>query len=216
MRSRSSNFILTPLFTFLGTLLISSPALAHKVNIYAYAEGKRVHVRAYTQSAPVKNAQIFVFAPDSAKVLETKIDEKGECVFDALFRADLRIEVNAGEGHTSNYILKADELPADLPTYEEWKQMPQKKTSDIPPVSQPAPQAPDSISISAKEIEQIVESVVERKIAPIRKMLLEQQEASEKASFDRVIAGLGIIFGVAGVMMYLRSLKRKGGGAHNA
>lgn len=201
MRNHSSNFILTLLFAFLGTLLISSPALAHKVNVYAYAEGRKVHVRAYTQSAPLKNAQILVCAPDSAKVLETKTDEKGECVFEALFRADLKIEVNAGEGHASNYTLKADELPADLPTYEEWKQMPQKKTSDIPPVSQPA-------TIDTKEIEQIVESVVECKIAPIRKMLIEQQEASERASFDRVIAGLGIIFGATGVIMYLRSLRR--------
>jgi nickel transport protein len=209
MRNRSSNFILTLLFAFLGTLLISSPALAHKVNVYAYAEGRKVHVRAYTQSAPLKNAQILVYAPDSAKVLETKTDEKGECVFDALFRADLRIELNAGEGHASNYTLKADELPADLPTYEEWKEK-----SDIPPVSPPAPQAPDSISISAKEIEQIVESVVERKIAPLRKMMIEQQEANQQASFDRIIAGLGIIFGATGVIMYLRSVKRKG--AHNA
>jgi nickel transport protein len=202
MRNRSYNFILALSLAFLGVLLISSPALAHKVNVYAYAEGRKVHVRAYTQAAPLKNAQILVYAPDSAKVLETKTDEKGECVFDALFRADLKIELNAGEGHAATYTLKADELPIDLPTYEEWKKMPQEKPSDIPPVSQPA-------AVDVKEIEQIVESVVERKIAPIRKMLLEQQEASQRATLDRVIAGVCLIFGATGVIMYLRSRKQR-------
>ena len=198
---RCPDFALTASVAVLCLFLFASPAFAHKVNVYAYAEGEKVHVRAYSRSAPVKNAQILVYAPDGAKIFETKTDEKGECVFDALFREDLKIEVNAGEGHIANYLLKADELPANLPTYEEWKNMPQEEGSGAPPVSQP-------VTVDAKEIEKIVESVVERKIAPLRKMMLEQQEASERASFDRVIAGLGIIFGVTGVIMYLRSRQR--------
>ena len=209
MRNRNCNFALTASVALLCLLLSASPALAHKVNIYAYAEGKKVYVRAYTQSAPLKNAQITVYAADGAKVLETKTDEAGSCTFDALFRTDYRIELNAGEGHTGYYTLKADELSADLPTYEQWKETPQKERSDIPSVSQ-------IVAVDAKEIEQIVETVVERKIAPLRKMMLEQQEASQRASFDRVIAGVGIIFGAMGVIMYLRSLKHKRRGVSDA
>jgi hypothetical protein len=161
------------------------PPEPRKVRICAHAEGRKVRVRAHTQSAPLMNVQIFVYAPDGAKILEAKTDENGECVFVALFCADLRIELNAVESHSTNYILKAEELPADLPEYEEWKNLRERN-----------------------KIGRIVESVVESKIAPLEKKMMTGQQPSQTASYDRLIAALGIIFGVMGLIMYLRSLRR--------
>jgi len=220
MKSRNCRirkpFLLTSVLVFLMVIFPATPVWAHKVNVYAYAEGKKIHARAYfSKSAPAKNAQIIVYGLDSVKVLEMKTDDEGECVFDAPFRGDLRIEVQAGEGHIGDYTLKAEELPADLPTYEQWKGLPQERTpgtknqepskTDNAKLQEPNPAG---VLIDRKQLEEIVESVVERKIAPIRKMLIEQQAASEQVSLERVIAGLGIIFGVMGVVMYLRSLRR--------
>ena len=60
-----------------------------------------------------------------------------------------------------------------------------------------------------EEIEKVVDKVVEKKIAPIRKMLLEQKEDQQQASLERIIAGIGIIFGVAGIAVLLREKLRK-------
>ena len=195
---------------FLASLVImltTVPAWAHKVNVYAYAEGETVHVRGYFSKNPAKNCVVIVTAPDGTRLVTGKTDEKGEFVFKAPIRADLIIKIVAGEGHTNSYVIKAEDLPGDLPQLGEKKTAtPDMQEDSIRKEPQNESAEKPEIRFSLQEIEGIVEKVAERKLAPIRKMLLEQQEKSKSASFEKVLAGLGIIFGLMGLTMFLRSI----------
>ena len=103
---------------FLAALLILAgtvPAFAHKVNVYAYVEGDTVHVTGYFSKGKAKNSRILVTLPDGSTLLEGRTDNDGKFSFRATVRAELKIQIFAGEGHMSSYTLKAEELPESLP-----------------------------------------------------------------------------------------------------
>jgi nickel transport protein len=196
----------------------ASVAWAHKVNVYAYAEEDTVYVRGYFSKNPARNCRVLVFAPDGTQLVEGKTDQKGEFKFKSPVRADLRIQIIAGEGHTNSYTLEAGELSEKLPMLAEWKGKPPPapgEDSDSEIHKQPTPDSPPPEEeqqlppgVTLRQVEEVVDAVVERKVAPLRKMLLEQQESAQGATFERVLAGLGIIFGLMGLTLYLRSIWR--------
>ena len=71
-------------------------ALAHKVHVFPYVEGRTVTTTSYfSDGTPCRDATIIVYGPDEEEVLRGKTDEKGEFSFEAPFRADLRIVLDA-------------------------------------------------------------------------------------------------------------------------
>lgn len=218
MRTRRTLSVLLGACLLLACILAPlSPAWAHKVNVYAYAEGDTVHVRGYFSKGPARNCAIRVYGPDGSLLVEGKTDENGEFAFRPTLRTDLKIVIVAGEGHTNSYPIGADELPDSLPAPEAENATTQEapgpeSTADPKP---PTPKDEDGgksldngTALKLDDIEKTVDKIVERKVAPLRKMLLEQQARSEKATFEQVVAGLGIIFGLMGLTMYLRSIWR--------
>lgn len=205
-----SFFIKAAVLTPLALLLTTSLAWAHKVNVYAYAEGETVHVRGYFSKNPAKNCTVIVSAPDGTQLVTGKTDEKGEFDFKAPVRADLTIKIFAGEGHINFYVLKAEELPESLPDFIKEKGVtPNIPEEGVQKESEDKNTDKSEIQVSLQELEKVVDKVVERKLAPLRKMLLEQQERSQGASFEKVLAGLGIILGLMGLTMFLHSIWHK-------
>lgn len=98
-------------------LLTSGPALAHRVNIFAYVEGNEIVAEcSYSKSKRVRHGAIEVRdAVTGRMLLQGTTDEEG------LFRfpvpdqarktgADLRILLQAGEGHQNEWIVEAAEF----------------------------------------------------------------------------------------------------------
>ncbi len=87
------------------------PALAHKVNVFAYTEGDKIMVETYfADGKPVGNGKIAIFSSSGAKLLEGTTNKEGKANFSIPARDDLRIEVNASLGHKASYILKKGEM----------------------------------------------------------------------------------------------------------
>ena len=96
-------------------LVLQTPALAHRVNIFAWTEGPQVAVKCgFSGGNSVKNGEITVYDAAGGQVLLT-----GRTDTEGLFRFDippkgrehgLRIRINAGEGHQNEWLLEAAEL----------------------------------------------------------------------------------------------------------
>ena len=87
-------------------------ALAHKVNIFAYAENRVVYTESYfPDGKPVGGGVIEVLDAVGNKILEGKTDTDGLFSFPVPDKKeDLTIVLNASLGHKNQYILKKSEL----------------------------------------------------------------------------------------------------------
>ncbi len=89
-----------------------APVFAHNVQVFAYVEDGKVYTESYfADGSPVKNGQIKVFNGKNELILEGKTKEDGTFSF-ALPKGvhTLKVTINAGMGHKSEYILSGDEL----------------------------------------------------------------------------------------------------------
>ncbi|MFU2207452.1 hypothetical protein [Solidesulfovibrio sp. C21] len=195
----------------------AAPALAHRVNVFAYVEGNDVHVEcSYSRSDRVRFGEITVKNAVTGQVYLTgKTDDKGNFVFPVPEAArkdktEIAIHLDAGEGHQNNTTVKAEEYLSAAPA------APAVPTSAVSmPTATPAATAaaPAStapavaVPMDQAALRAVVEQAVEVKIAPIRKMLLDQEEKGP--GLAGIAGGIGWLVGIAGLLAYVRC--RKGG-----
>ena len=93
----------------------TTPALAHRVLVFAYAEGDTIHTESkFIPNDPVRQGKILVMDKKTGKVLLTgKTDDQGKFSFKIPAEAvaqkmDLLIVVEAAMGHRGEWLLKAD------------------------------------------------------------------------------------------------------------
>lgn len=222
---------------FVAALLLlaaSRDALAHRVNVFAYVEGDTVHMESYfNRSDRVHFGAVSVRNAATGQVYLTgKTDEQGNFAFPVppeakAQKADLRIVLQAGEGHQNDWVIKAEEYAGAATAAPSAPQpaTPSAEATASPATSQAAPPAaspasgpqqavvavtdrpcPDAASLRPM-VEQAVEAAVEKKIAPIRKILLDEQEKGP--GMIEIFGGIGWLVGLAGLAAYGKS--RAGG-----
>jgi len=194
-------------------------AQAHRLNLFATAEGDAIGGRAYFPGGgKAKNVKVEVLGPSGEKLGETATDEEGRFAFKAAFRCDHTFVAETADGHRASYTIGAGELPQGLPPLgaepalpteanghdETTGEAPQEATPGTPSMQPPAGPA-----ISPDELQAAVETAVARQLQPLR----EQLEGYEsKVRLHDVLAGIGYIFGVSGVAFYFLGRSRKGAG----
>jgi len=112
MRRRYSTKI-SCLAMVLGMFLVfAAPAMAHKVNIFAYVEGDVVYTESYFPDGKmVENGTIEVLDASGNKLLEGKTDPDGHFFFPLPEKKeDLTIVINATMGHKNSYLLQKSEM----------------------------------------------------------------------------------------------------------
>jgi len=99
------------ILTFGIAIAISSTALAHKVNIFAYVDNGVVYTESYfPDGRPVENGAVEVYDSEKHKLLEGVSDKEGLFSFKVPKNDDLTIVINASMGHKNKYILKKEEI----------------------------------------------------------------------------------------------------------
>ena len=179
-------------FLFIALYLFMTPsgALAHRVFLTAYVEGDSVFVEAgFSDGTLCKQSIIEVFDPSGKKLLAGKTDEKGGFSFKPPQKTDLKIILDAGMGHMDEYLLSADELPEI--TAESAK--PREETKSV-------------AQIDSKEIELIVDRVVQKRLHPLIQLVAKSQRKTG-VSATEIFGGIGYILGLAGIAMYFKSRK---------
>jgi len=95
-----------------GFVIWASEAQAHKVQIFAYVEDGTVYTESYfSDGSPVQGGEIAVFDASGKCILKGKTDKSGMFSFTLPQNAtSLKITIDAGMGHKSQYLLQKDDL----------------------------------------------------------------------------------------------------------
>lgn len=178
------------LFIILLISLISAPAFAHKLSVFAYKEGDKVHLEGYfSDGTPSRGAKVIVTDADGKQIYEGKTDDKGNDQFTLNTQKEVIIKLNAGMGHFGTFNLKPDDgssTPAKSMT-----------------ASMASPRTPDSGTSGAINLSQL-KLAVQQANEPLAK---EIDRLTNKTNMSNIIGGLGFIFGILGLFTYIKYRK---------
>ena len=191
-------------------LTAASPALAHRVLVFALAEGDTIHTESkFVGSGPVQKGEVKVQDKKTGKVLLTgTTDEKGKFSFkippEAVSeRLDLLIIVGASLGHQGEWLLKADSY---LPKTGIMATAAPEADIPVAPSASGAGTPGAKVTVDQQALEEAVNKVLERQLAPIKEMLTDL--TVRRRTFPEIIGGLGYIIGIFGVVAYFMSKKQ--------
>lgn len=174
-----------------------SAAHAHKVNLFAYAEGNKVVVEGFfTDGKVAENAQIQVFSPAGDRLVEGQADGEGVFVFEVPEVTDLRISLYAGMGHRAEFTLPADEIRGAMAV-----------AGETANAGAEAPAAGTSVATDSAAIEAMVRQAVSEATLPLVRNM---SELSDRRTASDIIGGVGFIVGIVGVFFYLRARSLQG------
>jgi nickel transport protein len=98
----------------LGVLMLvglTTPAWAHKVNLFAYVEGGTVYTESYfVDGRKVEGGAIEVLDGGGRRILAGTTDSQGLFSFPLPTKEDLTIVIEAGMGHKNSFVLKKEEM----------------------------------------------------------------------------------------------------------
>ena len=184
----------------------TTPALAHRVLVFAYTEGDTIHTESkFIPNTPMRQGKILVLDQKTGKVLLTgQTDDQGKFSFKipteaAAQKLDLMIVAEAAMGHRGEWLLKADSYLAGATP---------GKTAAPAPAAATAPAAPGTkaATVDRQMLEEAVSQALERQLAPIKEMLTDL--TIHRTSLSDIIGGIGYILGLFGLGAYFLS-KRK-------
>ncbi|XCN74363.1 MAG: cobalamin biosynthesis protein CbiL [Candidatus Electrothrix aestuarii] len=190
--------------TILSAILFLSPntTLAHKVRVFAYGEGNAiVGETAFSGGRKPKNADIIVEDAASGKQLfSSRTDEQGLFRFTIPNEAqnkhlDLRIIVQAGDGHRGEWLLEAADYLSAAP--------------ETPIVPAATPAAGAETSIPLQQMQQVMQETIDRELAPVKRMLAQSSEHGP--TLQDILGGIGYILGLAGIAAYFKAQQKNKG-----
>lgn len=193
-------FLIIALFIFAPL----SSVMAHKVRVFAYENGGEIITEAkFNNGRPAKDSTIIVTNnADGAVILQGSTDNEGSFSFTIPDQAkenrlDLNIILDVGEGHKGSWLLSAsDYLGGEI----------EAAAAPLKPGSTPTlPENLPEKDSSCAQLEQIIEQIIAKELAPIKRLIAENSE--QKLKLQDILGGLGYIFGLAGIAAYFQSKK---------
>ena len=200
----------------LGLFLLSlaTPALAHRVLVFAFAEGDTIHTESkFVGSGAVQKGQVLVQDKKTGQTLLTgTTDDQGKFSFKippeaTAGKLDLLIVTEAAMGHKGEWLLKADSYLAGGKSTTA-AAAPGVSTSATPtPSTSPAvASGAKAASVDQQALEAALDKSLERHLAPLKEMLTDL--TIHRTSFTDILGGLGYIMGIFGLLAYFMSKKQ--------
>jgi nickel transport protein len=178
--------MIRPLLVAGALALTATPALAHKLKVFAAAEGEAIVGTVYFAGGGVAiDSPGVATTADGTEIARFRTDAEGNFRVPVPSRQDIRVSIDSGDGHVAETVVAAAELPEALPA-----------ATDRAPRPRTAP-----TGVSAE-----VEAAVARQILPLRRQI---DAMEERARFSDIMGGIGTIFGVFGIAAWLAAKKRR-------
>lgn len=188
-------------------LLAPASAQAHRLRVFAAAEGQWIAGRAYFAGGAAATGARIRIADDQGRMLaEFAPDAEGSFRWQAPAAATYRIEANTGDGHRAQWSITAAELQGAFPPVRENTHQPDPElATDVADAASDAATAPDSacqdVALDAR-----IEQALSRQLQPLREQL---SRAEDRLMLRDLLGGIGWIFGLAGLALWWRT--RNGG-----
>ena len=186
-------------------LLVSTEALAHRLNVFAWLENDSIVVECgFNRSSPLRSGLVVVFdATNGKELLQGRTDEQGRFLFavpeEVRQGHGLRIEVNGGEGHVNDWSMTAKEINEALDLSHGFQAggTAEPVLSPAASSSQPKTSAAQGQPLTASEVRTIVAESLNAGLAPLRRELAALSSGSP--TLRDIIGGLGWIMGFIGI-----------------
>lgn len=201
--------LITTGFVFVSLTITANMAYAHKVNLFAYAEGDHVYVEGYfVDGKKAQNSKVIVQDMNEKVLLEGTTDSEGQFTFPVPAKTDLKIIVNAGMGHQTDFVIPASELSGDADSADE----PARNDNNDEGNNRESSTS-DSGSVSANmmsnaEFEKAVQHAVNEAIKPL---VRELSAAQQKAKISEIVSAVGYILGLFGLFAFMKSREKPKG-----
>jgi nickel transport protein len=196
------------LLTLLVLGFLAAPALAHRVLVFAYAEGDTIYTESkFIPNDPVRQGKVLVIdAKTGQELLTGTTDDHGKFSFKIppaaqAQKMDLRIVMDAAMGHRGEWLLKAANY---LGGVQETAGTSAPAPAAATPA--PAPAAAKSGNIDQQALEAALQKTLERQLGPINEKLTDL--TIHRTTLPDILGGIGYIVGIFGVAAYFMS-KRK-------
>lgn len=179
-------------------LLISSGAEAHRLSVFAAAEGDRIVGSAYFAGGhPAQGARVLI-QDEAGTVLATMTpDPSGRFSYQVRAPTTYLVVVEGGDGHRAEWRVGADEFAGAgaVPAAE-------PPSPSVTPVSAAAVDG----DVVSPALLAAIETAVARQVRPLREELA---AAEERVRLHDVLGGLGWILGLAGLGLWWTRRRRR-------
>lgn len=185
-----------PLLAILS--LAAAPALAHQIQVFAFADGDRIEGSAFfAGGGAASGAQIRVLDARGGLLAELKPDGEGVFSFHAQAPVDHLVVAETADGHRAEWRVSAAELGPGLPGLPTQAGEPAGGAAGPPSEARAA-----DLGLAA-----LVEQAVARQVRPLREELI---AAQARANLRDVLGGIGYLLGIAGLLAWWRSRRPHG------
>lgn len=190
---------LSLVFLFLAVALLPEPrAMAHRAYLFAWIEGDTVYTESYfSGNKAVRGGEIKVLDLKGNELLRGRTDEKGEFSFKIPASKTLRIVLEETTGHGAEYILTAEETGQSGKVQE-------AERKEVRPTEVEKAKGRSELD----QVRKAVEEALDTRLKHIQRSLA-RIEKERSPGFRDVIGGLGYIFGLMGIILYLKSRKKR-------
>ncbi|NDV28806.1 hypothetical protein [Desulfovibrio sp. JC010] len=197
-----------PLLIFMLIMFCSTPAFAHRVNLFAYVEGDTVFTESYfSKKRKVHQGELEVFSTGNGELLlKGTTDNKGLFNFPIpeatkAEKSGLLINLYASEGHRATWTLHADEIFPETP---QTASNTAAKTVHASSTVQTSP-ADKASSADLAELTAQVKTLTD-KVETLKRLIISQQEKGP--GVNEIFSGIGYILGLFGVAAFFLSRKK--------
>jgi len=192
--------------------LLPVPVSAHKVMIFAWVEGDTIHTQSkFSGGKQTKNAQVLVYDPNDVLLLEGKTDENGMFSFKIPKRTELKVVLEASMGHMAAWKIPIQEITGSqsesntLATVEEVTATSPSGSESIKIAGEVS--EPSTMELKKKEIQEIIDTSLDKKLRPITEMLADSMECGP--GLAEIMGGIGYIIGLVGIALYFSNRRKK-------
>lgn len=169
-------------FMAICLLLFSLNAYAHKLTMLAYYESGVLTVTSYfSDGTYCKDCDLIISAEDGTELYTGKLNAEAEAVLEQGFPLPFNVVVDAGMGHRAEETVTRDEA-------EEEEEVETDTAESV-----------QTGAVDMKELKQFI-----RKELAAQKAEIISAVELNKSTLDRMIAGVGYIFGIFGLVVLVR------------
>lgn len=193
---------------FLSLLLISlllvTPAAAHKLKVFAAVEGDQISGYAFfIGGGRAMETPWVAKQADGTVIAKGNTDSEGRYSLTAPqpVTSDITVTVNTEEGHIAKTVLAASRFGvaenAALAV-----EVAQTDPAASPPAVKTAPAASSTASPLAAAL---VEAAVQRQVEPLLERI---EQMDDRLRYSDILSGIFLIIGLAGIGLWARGLKK--------
>lgn len=178
--------------------LLSNATHAHKLKVFAFAEGDRIEGSTYfVGGTPASGATVEVMSADDRLLATLVPDTTGEFSYKVAAHEKHVIVANTGDGHVARWTVSAAELTGQAPGSADQNTDSEPSSDTADPATQPG----------NNELATLVEQAVARQVRPLREQLIRNEDQTRLRD---IIGGVGYIMGIFGLAIWWQHRRRSG------